>query len=315
MGRGKLRVLVFLLACPAFAGCTSGTIHAPTKSSAHVEASPTGTQSSAPANDDVAPPTLSGSFVMDLTWVSHTTGWALAASPCSEGLCPQVARTDDGGATWERPSAPLASIQNGYVDCARQACVTNIRFASPSVGYLFGAAGHGSGSPVPRSRISNRAPAPCSDSSMTTTAAPDPVVARCSRQRPARTTGGRCGPSGRSRRGPPRSSARGLWSMCRSTGILPGGPATSTRHPPVLGRRKHVAPVEGSVRRQPARRVRRHCGRRRARGLRRCVVRFPLAGHDPVRAHLDRQRRHVGRSPSGPRLRALGADDRGHHRP
>jgi len=138
VGRGKLRVLVFLLACPAFAGCTSGTIHAPTKSSAHVEASPTGTQSSAPANDDVAPPTLSGSFVMDLTWVSHTTGWALAASPCSEGLCPQVARTDDGGATWVSLPAPPASIQNGYVDCARQACVTNIRFASPSVGYLFG---------------------------------------------------------------------------------------------------------------------------------------------------------------------------------
>jgi len=140
VGRGKLRVLVFLLACPAFAGCTSGTIHAPTKSSAHVEASPTGTQSSAPANDDVAPPTLSGSFVMDLTWVSHTTGWALAASPCSEGLCPQVARTRDGGATWERLPPPPASIQNGYVDCARQACVTNIRFASPSVGYLFGPA-------------------------------------------------------------------------------------------------------------------------------------------------------------------------------
>ncbi len=83
---------------------------------------------------------LAGSFVMDLTWVSGQQGWALAAAPCARGLCPQVARTGDGGRTWTQLPTPPGVIQDGAgaVGCDRVACVSHIRFATPKVGYLFG---------------------------------------------------------------------------------------------------------------------------------------------------------------------------------
>ena len=79
---------------------------------------------------------------MDLTWVSDEHGWALAAAPCGEGLCPRVATTGNGGQTWAPLPAPPGAIQdqNAIVNCARVACVSHIRFATARVGYLFGPA-------------------------------------------------------------------------------------------------------------------------------------------------------------------------------
>jgi len=74
---------------------------------------------------------LAGSFLMDLTWVSDQRGWALAAAPCALGLCPQVAATHDGGRTWTTLPAPPGITR---------ILVSNIRFATISVGYLFGPA-------------------------------------------------------------------------------------------------------------------------------------------------------------------------------
>jgi photosystem II stability/assembly factor-like uncharacterized protein len=77
---------------------------------------------------------------MDLTWVSARHGWALAAAPCTRGLCPRVATTGDGGRTWAiLPSPPGAGQdENAAVNCARLACVSHIRFATAQIGYLFG---------------------------------------------------------------------------------------------------------------------------------------------------------------------------------
>jgi photosystem II stability/assembly factor-like uncharacterized protein len=77
---------------------------------------------------------------MDLIWVSDQRGWALAAAPCGRGLCPRVATTRDGGRTWAALPTPPGAIQdqNGTVNCARIPCVSQIRFATPEVGYLFG---------------------------------------------------------------------------------------------------------------------------------------------------------------------------------
>jgi photosystem II stability/assembly factor-like uncharacterized protein len=76
---------------------------------------------------------------MDLTWVSDLRGWALAAAPCGKGLCPRVAATRDGGRTWTALPAPPGVIQeDGVFGCALVACVSQIRFATPEVGYLFG---------------------------------------------------------------------------------------------------------------------------------------------------------------------------------
>ncbi len=77
---------------------------------------------------------------MDLSWVSGQRGWALAAVPCSGGLCPRVAATGDGGRTWTALPVPPGVIQDGTADCARVACVSQIRFGTAQVGYLFGPA-------------------------------------------------------------------------------------------------------------------------------------------------------------------------------
>lgn len=78
--------------------------------------------------------------LQDLTWVSATEGWALAAKPCTAGTCTRLAHTDDGGARWEQLPDPPAQLQDGTVDCSTHACVSNVRFASADVGYLYGPA-------------------------------------------------------------------------------------------------------------------------------------------------------------------------------
>jgi photosystem II stability/assembly factor-like uncharacterized protein len=86
---------------------------------------------------------LAGSFLVDLTWVSDQRGWALAAAPCARGLCPRVAATRDGGRTWTALPTPPGVIQdeNGTVNCLHAACVVSqLRFATARVGYLFGPA-------------------------------------------------------------------------------------------------------------------------------------------------------------------------------
>lgn len=97
--------------------------------------------SSVSASSGLTPPTtLAGSFVIDLTWVSNRRGWVLAAAPCARGLCPEVARTVNGGRTWQPLQTPPGFIEDERVDCSRKPCVTQIRFVTASVGYLFGPA-------------------------------------------------------------------------------------------------------------------------------------------------------------------------------
>ena len=85
---------------------------------------------------------LSGLFLMDLTWVSDQHGWALAAAPCGRGLCPRLATTTDGGRSWTELPAPPGRVAgpDGSADCVRVACVSQVRFATATVGYLFGPA-------------------------------------------------------------------------------------------------------------------------------------------------------------------------------
>lgn len=88
-----------------------------------------------PANAGRAQPG-SGSYVLDLTWISDQTGWALSSSRCGSKSCLGVARTTDGGRSWRQlPTAPGAVPGDCQVDC-----VSHIRFATASIGYLFGPA-------------------------------------------------------------------------------------------------------------------------------------------------------------------------------
>jgi photosystem II stability/assembly factor-like uncharacterized protein len=81
---------------------------------------------------------LAYSSLQDTSWVSAAEGWALAARPCSTGTCTRMARTTDAGRHWQELPGPPARIQDGTADCAAQACVTHVSFASPAIGYLWG---------------------------------------------------------------------------------------------------------------------------------------------------------------------------------
>jgi len=85
-----------------------------------------------------ATPVLADSWLVDLSWVSATDGWALAAQPCISGTCARLAHTTDGGARWHALPSPTAEFQDGTVDCSKVACVSAMQFASPTVGYLYG---------------------------------------------------------------------------------------------------------------------------------------------------------------------------------
>lgn len=74
---------------------------------------------------------------MDLTWVSDRHGWALTAAPCGQDLCPRLATTTNGGRTWTALPAPPGGVA-GADGCTRAVCVTQVRFATARVGYLFG---------------------------------------------------------------------------------------------------------------------------------------------------------------------------------
>jgi photosystem II stability/assembly factor-like uncharacterized protein len=87
-----------------------------------------------------AMPGLANSWLVDLSWISATDGWALAAQPCVSGTCARLAHTTDSGLHWEALPNPPAQLQDGTVDCSKVACVSGVQFASPTVGYLYGPA-------------------------------------------------------------------------------------------------------------------------------------------------------------------------------
>ena len=139
-------IVVLTAACGTIDhGSTSTTpTHVPSRASA---TAPSATPSPAPPpGKDYLPPTpfpaSAGPYVVDLTWVSDSMGWALAAVPCAGQLCPAVAATTDGGVTWQPlPSPPVSlyAIAAAQGDCERaDPCVSHIRFATSKIGYLFG---------------------------------------------------------------------------------------------------------------------------------------------------------------------------------
>lgn len=83
---------------------------------------------------------LASSSLVATSWVSDTEGWGLAAQPCGQGTCSRLAMTTDAGRQWQvLPDLP-AKFQDGTVDCSTQTCVSQVSFASPTIGYLYGPA-------------------------------------------------------------------------------------------------------------------------------------------------------------------------------
>ena len=83
---------------------------------------------------------LSSTYIVDLTWVSEDTGWALSAARCGRLLCPRIAATVNGGRSWTALPDPPAylSTSSAATYCTRPPCVDHLRFATATIGYLFG---------------------------------------------------------------------------------------------------------------------------------------------------------------------------------
>jgi len=97
-------------------------------------ASPSGSAPAGPAGG----PVPAGFRAYDLTWVSTEDGWALGTAPCSSAPCTSIVRTTDGGRSWVGIPAPKAWL--APADTCAQACdrISELRFASPLIGYAVG---------------------------------------------------------------------------------------------------------------------------------------------------------------------------------
>jgi photosystem II stability/assembly factor-like uncharacterized protein len=83
---------------------------------------------------------LAHASLLSTSWLSAADGWALAGQPCAGRTCIRLARTTEAGRDWQVLPDPPARIQDSTVNCATQACVSQISFATPKVGYLYGPA-------------------------------------------------------------------------------------------------------------------------------------------------------------------------------
>jgi photosystem II stability/assembly factor-like uncharacterized protein len=86
----------------------------------------------------VGGPVPAGFHGYDLTWVSNDDGWALGTASCGNPPCTSILRTTDGGRSWVGIPAPRAYLT--ATDTCTNACdqVSNLRFASPLIGYAYG---------------------------------------------------------------------------------------------------------------------------------------------------------------------------------
>ena len=94
----------------------------------------TSARAAAPATD------LAHTSLLATSWLSDSRGWALATQRCAAGTCTRLARTTDAGRHWRVLPDPMAGIKVPAAECSAQPCVTQISFASPAVGYLYGSA-------------------------------------------------------------------------------------------------------------------------------------------------------------------------------
>lgn len=117
---------------PGGSPSTTAVVVAPTGRTTALRAAPT------TAAGRLAPTSLHGVRIVDLTFAGVNDGWALASADClgASGRCTALLRTTDGR-TWSSRAGAAFNVP-GVRGCA-DPCVTSIRFATDSVGYAFGA--------------------------------------------------------------------------------------------------------------------------------------------------------------------------------
>jgi hypothetical protein len=78
-----------------------------------------------------------GFAATSVTFVSPQEAFVLGTAPCAKAPCTSILRTLNRGASWNGLPAPVVTLGNARSGTAGPA-VWGIRFASPSVGFVFG---------------------------------------------------------------------------------------------------------------------------------------------------------------------------------
>lgn len=74
-----------------------------------------------------------------MTFVSDRQGFALGTHPCGSRRCDALLGTRDGGTSWTKLTAPTTVSAGPYNTCpSARPCVSQLRFATPLIGYAFG---------------------------------------------------------------------------------------------------------------------------------------------------------------------------------
>jgi photosystem II stability/assembly factor-like uncharacterized protein len=80
--------------------------------------------------------------VSDMTFVGGGQGWALGTANCllkrNGKVCIALVHSSDGGKSWHKVTNPPVDVAGVSAGCPVNHCATNIRFASPRIGYAFG---------------------------------------------------------------------------------------------------------------------------------------------------------------------------------
>jgi photosystem II stability/assembly factor-like uncharacterized protein len=135
-----------LLAALSLTGCGSVSSGAGAGAGSPVSTTAPGTPSGSPATPAAATPTSaapdggpvpSGFAATSVTFVSTDEAFVLGTAPCSSKPCTSIVRTLNRGATWAGLPAPVAPLADPYTSSGQRA-VWGIRFADPSLGFVFG---------------------------------------------------------------------------------------------------------------------------------------------------------------------------------
>jgi photosystem II stability/assembly factor-like uncharacterized protein len=116
------------------AGCAATSSGHPVSDSSPVDTAVPQASASAPAGNAVLP----GFQVLSMSFVSDQDGFALGTADCGTARCIALLASSDGGAIWRRLTPPAIHAAAAYGTCpAGQPCVSQVRFATPDIGYAY----------------------------------------------------------------------------------------------------------------------------------------------------------------------------------
>ena len=118
-------------------GSPSGAPTTPAAGTAPTSAVPASAPATGPVTTSAGGPVPAKFAATSVTFVSADEAFVLGTAPCSVKPCTSIVRTLNRGATWVGLPAPVVPLGSPYSSTA-QSAVWGIRFADPSVGFVFG---------------------------------------------------------------------------------------------------------------------------------------------------------------------------------